>query len=91
MSEEYFATRSKGKIILKIISAIIVPFLADIAIICITIQQNELNKANRDNELDIVQKQRHQEQSLAEHQRIKCFTKERCIISRLVSIYTYSI
>ncbi|CAF3764778.1 unnamed protein product [Rotaria socialis] len=47
----------KRKIVIHIISAIIIPVLIVIATIIVSIQQNELNKTNRDNDLEIAQKQ----------------------------------
>lgn len=61
--------RVKGKIVLKICSAIIIPLLIACATILITIQQNYLNKATRDNELAVADRQYQQEKNLAEQQR----------------------
>jgi len=69
MPEQNYANRIKGKTILQIISAIIIPLLIAIATIFITIQQNELNKANRANDLDIAQKQRDQDLLIANQTR----------------------
>lgn len=53
--------RVKSKTILHVISAIIVPVVIAIGTIIVTIQQNELNKANRANDIEIAQKQREQD------------------------------
>ncbi|UJR14490.1 hypothetical protein I4U23_001486 [Adineta vaga] len=53
--------RLNGEKLFQIISAIVIPLVIAVATIFITIQQNELNKANRENDIDLAQKQREQD------------------------------
>ena len=61
--------RCTGEKTLQIIAAVIIPLVIAVATIFITIQQNALNKANRENDIDLAQKQREQDLFLANRTR----------------------